>query len=301
MRPDPRGMARREAPWLGTCLAHGRGMTSMRTTGPASWLAPALLLGLLGCPSDDTEPMATTMATSAGSDGLDGPGTMGETGETTPGTTADPVGTTAADDTDGPADDTGTDTGEPPPEHVMVYQALCATCHGDEGEGVSVGMNIGPEIRHPHPDVAAYLVRNGDDNTTMNAAGALVGHPGTMPAFTTAMVTDEVLGEILAWLDQYPQPTTGDALFADYCAFCHGTTGGTDVDYVSAYHNLPFLTSGATDTLPEFIAYVRAGHVVDDMGASVPPSERREYMPPFGPDMLTDEELTLIEAWARQQ
>lgn len=205
----------------------------------------------------------------------------------------------------------GTDTGELPtsddgssggvPEYAQVYGELCLPCHGNMGQGISMGTDVGPEILHPHPDLAAYLVRNGDDNTTLNAAGELVGHPGTMPAFTPEEVSDEVLDEIVAWLDSFPQPTTGQDLFADYCSFCHGMTGGTDVDYVSAYHNLPFLTSGNVNTLPEFIAYVRAGHVVNDMGVAVDPSERRDFMPPFGPEMLTDEELTLIEAWARQQ
>ncbi|MCA9706642.1 MAG: c-type cytochrome [Myxococcales bacterium] len=261
-----------------------------------SWLAPALLVGLLGCPSDG-DPSATTTSSDGGS--LDGSSTAGETSGGSTGVSTGSTG--SGEDGVDTSGDGSSDSSGGLPEYAVVYNQLCFPCHGSTGQGVSSGDDVGPEIRHPHPDVAEYLVRNGDANTTLNAAGDLVGHPGTMPAFTTDEVSDEVLAEIVAWLDDFPQPATGQELFADYCSFCHGMTGGTDVEYVSAYHNLPFLTSGNSDTLPEFIAYVRAGHVVDDMGAPVPPSERRDYMPPFGVEMLTDEELTLIEAWARQQ
>lgn len=274
-------------------------------------ISPRVLrLGLLvlatGCPSTN-EPMVEA-TTNGGT--LDGPTTADETEGVATGTsgTSGVGGTMGSAGTVGTTDDASTATADggssetqAPPEHEVVYGALCAPCHGDAGEGVSVGPDIGPEIVHAHPEVAAYMVRNGDDNSTFNGMGELVGHPGEMPAFAPDIVTDEILDEIVTWLADMPQPATGQELFADYCSFCHGMTGGTNIDYVTAYHNLPFLQSGVTDTLPEFITYVRAGHVVDAMGIPVPPSERREWMPPFGPDVLTDEELTLIEAWARQQ
>jgi mono/diheme cytochrome c family protein len=191
------------------------------------------------------------------------------------------------------------------PEHLATFHELCSPCHGHDGEGVEVptdpSMDLGPEIRHPHPLIASYMVRAGDDNSTLNANGVLVGHPGEMDPFTTPEVTDEVLAEIVAWLQAFPREQTGAALFADHCGFCHGTAGGTDTEYVSAYHNMPFLTSGGTDTPAEFFAYVRAGHVVDDEGAAVLPSQRRAWMPPFDAELVTDSELALIESWARQQ
>lgn len=274
-------------------------MTSIRSFEPMPWLGPILLLGVLGCPSDDDPMMTSAVGPDGGS--LEGGSTAGDATSDTGDGTAPPTSTSDADGTDTLDDDPSSGSSGEQPEHVVVYQRLCQPCHGDAGQGVTAGVDVGPEIRHAHPDVAAYLVRNGDDNSILNAMGEGVGHPGVMPVFSTADVSDQVLGEILAWLDDFPQPSTGQELFADYCSFCHGMTGGTEVEYVSAYHNLPFLTSGASDTLPEFIAYVRAGHVLDDVGDPVPPSARREFMPPFGPEMLSDEELTLIEAWARMQ
>lgn len=223
--------------------------------------------------------------------------------------TVDPAdddgGTTTADDSSDPtasADDgSSSDGGVDEPEHLAVFHELCSICHGVDGEGIAEGLHTGPEIQHAHPLVTAYLVRFGDDNSTTNAMGMPVGHPSTMVPFTTEQVSDAVLADIVDWLQSFPQPNTGDALFADHCSYCHGMTSGSTTEYVSAYHNLPFLTSGATDTPAEFLAYVRAGHVTDDEGAAVPPSARREYMPPFGPELLTDEQIASIEAWTRTQ
>jgi len=211
-------------------------------------------------------------------------------------------GTTGGSGSEGDdAENTSGSSGEHELTALEVYAEVCATCHGDEGEGNDVGTNIGPEIRHPHPVVAYYLIRNGDQNQTLNANGELVGHPGVMAAYDAEVLTDEVVDEILAWLDGFPKPTTGMELFADYCGYCHGTSGGSDTEYVSAYHNMPFTTSGNVNTVDQFIAYVREGHEVNDQGAPVPMSERRDFMPAFGPELVTDEELALMEAWVRQQ
>ncbi|MEZ4449594.1 MAG: c-type cytochrome [Nannocystaceae bacterium] len=247
--------------------------------------------------STDASTDATATATTAASTDATTDATMGAT---TSATTATSTTQGTSSSTDATTDATTTDgtTGVADPEYVVVYQDLCAPCHGVDGEGVAPA---GPEIRHVHPLMAAYMVRNGDANTTLNKNNMLVGHPGTMPAFTTEDVSDAVLDEIVAWLQTFPQEVGGQALFADHCSFCHGLQGGTDVEYASAYHNMPFLTSGASDTLPKFIAKVRSGHVVDDMMQPVPPSKRRAYMPPFGPEIVTDAQLTEMEAWARQQ
>lgn len=187
------------------------------------------------------------------------------------------------------------------PEYEAVFAARCSVCHGDDAEGVTVGPSTGPEIRHAHPLMLAWIVRHGDDNGITNAMGEIVGHPGTMTAFDTDVVSDAVLDDIDAWLQSFPQASDGQGLFEDHCSFCHGMSGASTTAYVSPYHNLPFTTSGNTDTLAEFIAYVRAGHVVDDMGNAVDPAERREYMPPFSPAQLSDAQLGEIEAWVRTQ
>jgi mono/diheme cytochrome c family protein len=281
------------------CADSGKDSTTGASTEPATGSSGVTSVGAT---AGDTTAGETTndVPTSSGADStgnpVSGTSTSGSTsmgGTTTNGGTTTDGGTS----TDGTTTNGGTSTGGDP-EYVMVYQANCMPCHGDTGQGIEP---LGPEIRHVHPLMAAYLVRNGDNNTTMNAKKMLVGHPGVMPAFTTDQVSDAVLQEIVAWLQEFPQPVDGKALFVDHCAFCHGTKGGTDIEYASAFHNLPFKTSGDSDTLPEFIARVRSGHVVDAMMVPVLPSKRRAYMPPFGPEMLTDAEITLMEAWARLQ
>jgi mono/diheme cytochrome c family protein len=172
---------------------------------------------------------------------------------------------------------------------VFNETASCATCHGDSGEGVAT---YGPDIRHPTRDLYLYMVRNGE-------AHQLALYRKPMDAFDAGTVSDADLEAIYAWLSAMPQPTTGAELFADYCSFCHGADGrGGDktVAYASAYHSAPYRRVGQ-----EFLAYVRAGHVVDDKGVTVPVTDRHAYMPGFPPEMLTDQEIQLIEAWLPRQ
>jgi mono/diheme cytochrome c family protein len=161
----------------------------------------------------------------------------------------------------------------------------CATCHGDTGAGLP---RLGPDIQHPTRDLFDFLVRNGE-------AHQVTAYAAPMPAFADTLVSSGDLDSIFAWLRAMPQPTTGGALFADYCSYCHGSDGrggAVGVAYASAYHSAPFRRKGV-----EFRDYVRKGHVVDDKGALVPVSERHAYMPAFGPELLSDAELTLIENW----
>ncbi|MBX7079625.1 MAG: c-type cytochrome [Nannocystaceae bacterium] len=266
----------------------------------------AMAWWLLACtsPGDDEDTNASTNADTtaqgaSASDDAPSSGTTeaGATGQDASAGTQDPStgGTTGSAESDG-----GTTAPTEPPDAMTVYAMQCSPCHGDEGEGVVDGPTPGPEIRHADPVLAHYLVRAGDTNATVNAAGAPVGHPSMMTAFDAQTVSDEQLDEILAWLDGFPKPQTGAELFADYCGFCHGDGNGGDDDYATPYHNIPFTTSGASDTLPEFIARVRSGHVVDDRGVAVGPDERRSYMPAFDATILSDEELALMEQWARQ-
>lgn len=179
------------------------------------------------------------------------------------------------------------------------FEEKCMSCHGADGSGVA---GKGPEIWHPNPEVARYLVRSGDDNTTLNGKGEIVGPKEKMTATPSTELSNMELNDILAWLSAKPKPTTGAELFADHCAYCHGASGkGGDTEYVSPYHSAPFSQSGNVPTSAAFLQYVRKGHVVDDEGKTIQPSQRREFMPPFPPEMLTDAELQLIETWARAQ
>jgi mono/diheme cytochrome c family protein len=181
--------------------------------------------------------------------------------------------------------------GAPEPGFMLVFTetASCATCHGDTGEGVAT---YGPDIRHPSRDLYLYMVRNGEAHQL-----ALFRKP--MDPVDTTLASDADLDAIFDWLSAMPKPTTGAELFADYCGYCHGADGrGGDktIAYASAYHSAPYRRSGQ-----DFLDYVRAGHVVDDQGAPVAVADRHAYMPPFPAEMLTDQEIQLIEAWVPKQ
>ena len=126
-------------------------------------------------------------------------------------------------------------------------------------------MSLGTEIRHTPTLYSNYVVRNGRGATSL------------MQPFPVASLADADLAAIQAWLAGQPKPTTGQGLYLDYCANCHGATGGGGTVPVRA-SMLPTATITAT---------VRAGHGTD-------PAQRGLYMPAFGADMLTDGEVTMI-------
>jgi mono/diheme cytochrome c family protein len=160
----------------------------------------------------------------------------------------------------------------------------CGNCHGDEGEGI---VNRGPEIKHPNRELFDFMTRTGD-------AMPLALYRDPMKPVTQAMISDAILGEIYTWLNSFPKPTTGAELFADYCSYCHAPDGrgGTMNGYASATHSAPFEEMGSG-----FLQKVRDGHVRSGAGGTVPVSNRTEWMPPFPATVLTDQEISLIEAW----
>ena len=149
------------------------------------------------------------------------------------------------------------------------FSGVCAECHGENGEGTEDG----PEIQHPFTDFATWVVRAGR-----------AGHPDyedDMPDYVPAALPDATLTGILEYLSSFPQPTTGEALFTDYCANCHGAdaTGGvTGVDI-------------SREPLAELIEHGRAGSHTEDY------PNREEYMPAFGEDVLSDAEFGLISEY----
>jgi mono/diheme cytochrome c family protein len=92
---------------------------------------------------------------------------------------------------------------------VEVFGLLCSTCHGPNGEGTA----LGPELQHPVTGFSTWVARNGRDSDS---------YPGPMIAYAATLVTDQQLEEIWTWLGNLPQPTTGETLYLDYCANCHG-------------------------------------------------------------------------------
>ncbi len=142
------------------------------------------------------------------------------------------------------------------------YASSCATCHGETGEGVA---GLGLELRHSPPTYFNWVVRNGRVNTTMLA-------------FPSTSVSDAQLGEIQSWLNAMPRPTSGQALYVDFCGNCHGPAGrgGT------------LLASSITGKVrADLTMLVRAGEGTD-------PSMRFSYMPAEDATQLSDAELDLI-------
>lgn len=213
-----------------------------------------LSLGTLaGCSDEPASP---------GSGGTSSTGGTAATG----GTSAGGTGTTGTK-LDPPVSYTilsGADAAAAPAAAPAAYSGpmtACLTCHGQNGEGVTL---LAPEIRHIQPTYATWVVRNGR---------------GFMSKFDTTALSDADLQAILTWLSTPPKPTTGEGLYKDFCGNCHGPTtpsgGAVPV-------NVRGLSAAVVST------YVRNGY-----GSN--PADRNEYMPPFPATVLTDAELALIQ------
>ncbi len=164
------------------------------------------------------------------------------------------------------ATDTGASSGDagPPPSAVPGY-AVCGVCHGAEG----AGSDKGPEIQHPVIDFSTWVIRNGRM------------HPGfmlPMPKYAPDQLTDAQLQGIFTYLAKFPKPTTGAALYKDYCQNCHGADGKGGVT----------MRTLAGKPVTKFLTDVRAGHHPGEF------ANRREYMPKWTAAELSDAEVRLI-------
>lgn len=146
------------------------------------------------------------------------------------------------------------------------YTSLCAGCHGSDGAGTASGF----ELLHPIVDYATWVVRNG------RAAGE-ADFQTVMGAYDEATLSDGDLDDILVWLKDAPRPATGEALYLDLCANCHGADARGGV-----------VREGARHGAVSIQRHVRGGE-----GGSAFASRQR-YMPAFGPAVLTADELELI-------
>jgi len=145
------------------------------------------------------------------------------------------------------------------------FTALCAACHGAEGQGTP----LGPELRHPVADYSTWVVRNGRASET---------YPGPMVAFTDTLISDVQLEEVWAWLGSFDVPPTGQGLYEDYCANCHGADalGGRVGKHIE------------DKELADLQEKVRAGEGGNAFGNSA------LYMPHWGSAELSDTQLALI-------
>jgi mono/diheme cytochrome c family protein len=145
-----------------------------------------------------------------------------------------------------------------------LYDANCKACHGEQG----AGSTLAPELVHPVRDYSTWVVRNGLAKTTF---------PSAMDPWTTGKLTDAQLMLILDYLDQPPQPTTGKALYDDYCANCHGANGKGG----------PTMRD-ITGEVGKVVSQARSGKNLGKFAM------RRDYMPAFSAADISDAELTLI-------
>jgi mono/diheme cytochrome c family protein len=98
-----------------------------------------------------------------------------------------------------------------------------------------------------------------------------------MAAIPPDVIADDVLAALWDWLDEPPQPTTGEALYLDYCANCHGADGN------GGPTERPIL-----EELDELGEQVREGSHNGEF------ANRREFMPAVPTARLSDAEVQLI-------
>jgi mono/diheme cytochrome c family protein len=145
-----------------------------------------------------------------------------------------------------------------------LYVLNCGVCHGVQG----AGSMLAPEIQHPVRDYSTWVVRNGR---------AVTPFPKPMEKIAPDKLSDADLMLIWDYLDKPPQPTTGQALYLDYCGNCHGADGEGGPTM------RPIL-----DELDKLKMQVRNGTHPGEFDM------RREYMPAVSTARISDSELQLI-------
>lgn len=212
---------------------------------------PVALLTLAACPAPDD----------VGTGGED----TGSTSETSAGSTSE-ASTSGVDSSGGGESSTG---GSPSISGEEFFMSVCAPCHGNEGEGTMLGY----EIKHPVRDYSTWVVRHGRPPGNDELPGSV------MVAYAPGSLEDATLEEIWDYLDTFPQPTTGEELYMDYCRNCHGT------DALGGITEVNIREPGA---LLEIFEKVREG---ENVGAY---ASRGSSMPRFGESRISDAEIQLI-------
>lgn len=203
-----------------------------------------LVAVLLACPADDSD---------TGGGPTDGGSASAETTAATDTTVADPTA------------DSGTGTGAEATGEEL-YGQLCSPCHGPSGEGSALGY----ELQHPVREFSTWVVRNGRPGDEFEGS--------VMAAYSPDTVSDAQLEQMWDFLDAFPQPTTGEALYLDYCANCHGADASGGV-----------VSKDISDkTFGDSQERVREGAGLGD------PGSRMLYMPAFDIDTVSDDELQLM-------
>jgi mono/diheme cytochrome c family protein len=283
------------------CRSRGAGTlltTFMKATNSFLGTLPVVLLLSFGCSdaTDTADPIGGGGSTAAGAGASSGgaPGTAG-TGVGTAGSSVGTAGTgvgtagsgvgTAGSGVGGSQNGTsgsgsggsvGTagagqggsaGSGAVPTDGKGLYDFNCKSCHGEQG----VGGPLASEVVHPVREYATWVVRNGRP--------LIAPWPKAMEKVGTDKLSDAQLNLIWDYLDQPAKPTTGPALYGDYCANCHGADG-----------------KGGPTTRPlagegkNVLKLVREGHNIGQYAM------RHDSMPKFSTTQITEAELNLILA-----
>ena len=247
-----------------------------------SCVVPFALLLALGCSAGSLDGGALAgfggnTATTAGAGGSGGNAAGGMTfggmaqaaGTTSGGAVSGGAGSSAsasgAAGQAGAAGQSGAGGGGPiPTDGKGLFDANCKLCHSEQG----VGSALAPEIQHPVRDYDSWVVRNGRAQTTFLKP---------MEKWGTDKISDAQLMLIFDYLDQPAQPTTGQTLYLDYCANCHGNDakGGPTMRDI-------------TNEVQNVLKQVRSGKSIGQY------QMRHDSMPAFSTMRISDAELVMI-------
>jgi ubiquinol-cytochrome c reductase cytochrome c subunit len=166
-------------------------------------LAISILLSASACTDDPDDAANDAGSETAGEEDLDD----GSDSGAQDGSTGAESGESGGADT---GESGGADTGEPgDPDGAALFATHCASCHGAEGEGTA----LAPTNRNPDTGYATWIVRNGRDDLPFDLA---------MPVFIDTALSDDEVAAIVEHLRSFDNPTTGEGLFVEACANCHG-------------------------------------------------------------------------------
>ena len=149
---------------------------------------------------------------------------------------------------------------------IEVYDRLCVGCHGEQGAGTANG---GYQLRYDDDPYSEFWTRNGRATTI---------YDDPMPAYPVETISNQQLDEMFVYLNSAPKPTSGQGLYNQYCANCHGLDGS------GGPSRKGIRGEGETDK-------VRNG----DGGTNY--ANRTNYMTGWNTTQLTDAEVQMINAY----
>lgn len=120
---------------------------------------------------------------------------------------------------------------------ARLYGANCASCHG------LTGLGDGPAaaMLNPRPPALGDAAAMAEVTPALMYRKIAVGVAGTSMVGWAATLSPDERWDIVAYLNtmRLPQSATGEGLYLQRCASCHGTTGGSDGPLSGALSRLP--------------------------------------------------------------